>query len=192
MKKYENSPEDWEYPCAKTCEYCKQKVKVKTAKVIITTYQNLLYHYLLLGEHKKEKAFILQIFMPYILRPKNLLFCDEAHNIPNIVQNHFTPEFKLSQFEEIFLPIYEYCVENDLRKGALDTHNELTIVSDFYNENWYESTFNKFISILDKKCFKSYELLPILKNITQIIFVDLKLPNIKLGIILTKKLRTIK
>lgn len=188
MKKYENSPEDWEYPCAKTCEYCKQKVKVKTAKVIITTYQNLLYHYLLLGEHKKEKAFILQIFMPYILRPKNLLFCDEAHNIPNIVQNHFTPEFKLSQFEEIFLPIYEYCVENDLRTGALDTHNELTIVSDFYNENWYESTFNKFISILDKKCFKSYELLPILKKYHANYFCRFKAAQHKIGDYINEKI----
>lgn len=189
MKKYENSPEDWEYPCAKTCEYCKQKVKVKTAKVIITTYQNLLYHYLLLGEHKKEKAFILQIFMPYILRPKNLLFCDEAHNIPNIVQNHFTPEFKLSQFEEIFLPIYEYCVENDLRKGALDTHNELTIVSDFYimKIGTRAHSINLF-RFWTKKCFKSYELLPILKKYHSNYFCRFKAAQHKIGDYINEKI----
>lgn len=161
-KKYENSPNEWKFPCAKNCDYCKQKAKIKTANVVITTYQNLLYQYLLLGDNKATPSFILKNLMPFSLRPKQLLFCDEAHNIPAIIQNHFTPEFKESQLEEIFLPIYDYCHDNDINYSFVSTHECMQLIGGMYDREWYKNTFNKFLNILEKKCFKNYELLQIL------------------------------
>lgn len=69
------------FPCAKKCEYIIARKRAHNAHVIITTYQNYLYS-VATKEGQNNKA---------LKNTHEILFCDECHNIPNIVQGKFTP-----------------------------------------------------------------------------------------------------
>ena len=69
------------FPCAKKCEYIIARKRAYNAHVIITTYQNYLYS-VATKEGQNNKA---------LKNTHEILFCDECHNIPNIVQGKFTP-----------------------------------------------------------------------------------------------------
>ena len=69
------------FPCAKKCEYIIARKRASNAHVIITTYQNYLYS-VATEEGQNNKA---------LKNTHEILFCDECHNIPNIVQCKFTP-----------------------------------------------------------------------------------------------------
>lgn len=69
------------FPCAKKCEYIIARKRASNAHVIITTYQNYLYS-VATKEGQNNKA---------LKNTHEILFCDECHNISNIVQGKFTP-----------------------------------------------------------------------------------------------------
>lgn len=69
------------FPCAKKCEYIIARKRAYNAHVIITTYQNYLYS-VATKEGQNNKT---------LKNTHEILFCDECHNISNIVQGKFTP-----------------------------------------------------------------------------------------------------
>jgi Rad3-related DNA helicase len=100
------------FSCASRCKYVKDRKKAQMAKVTIMTYQ--LYHYQVNVNVKmagKDHA-------PFFMR--NILFCDECHNIPEIMKNNFAPEIKFADLAA-FKTIYNY-----KRKQQLDFLDELS------------------------------------------------------------------
>lgn len=169
-KEFKGREAETPYPCALKCEYCKQKVKIRTAKVVVTTYQNLLYCYLFWdldqfsGEARAENLKLAKITYPYNLRPKSLCFCDEAHNIPEIVQAHFTPQFKLSNFEN-HAELYNWARGRDLRASyghatwdSDDLRKEFPAQKDLYEK------YINFWEIISKKSIKHQELYGVLNK----------------------------
>ena len=90
------------YECAAFCPYVKARKKALRSKVVIMTYQ--LYHYMINIVNKLNSN---------VFKRKDIIFCDECHNIPSIVQNNFKPEIKLSDFNQ-FKQIYQYRKKPDL------------------------------------------------------------------------------
>lgn len=81
------------FNCAKTCKYVKARAKASVSKVVLMTYQ--LYHY----QQNVNKS-------PYFTE-RDIIFCDECHNIPDIVQSVCSPCIQKSNFER-YISLYEY------------------------------------------------------------------------------------
>lgn len=89
------------FECARNCEYILARKKAIQTKVTLLTYQ--LYHYQL------------NILKGVSFSPRDVIFCDECHNIPDITQNNCTPCIQESDFKH-YLKIWDWAYKenNDL------------------------------------------------------------------------------
>ena len=79
------------YPCALECEYVKQRKKAVKSPVTLMTYQLFLYSmYLNKKADHGQSAF----------KQRDIIFCDECHNIPDIIQSKFSPSLNPSTIEK--------------------------------------------------------------------------------------------
>jgi hypothetical protein len=79
------------YPCALECEYVKQRKKAVKSPVTLMTYQLFLYSmYLNKKSDHGQAAF----------KQRDIIFCDECHNIPDIIQSKFSPSLNPSTIEK--------------------------------------------------------------------------------------------
>lgn len=85
------------YPCAKDCEYVKARKKALNSKVVLMTYQLFLFtmYWAKRTNSQNDSHF----------KQKDIVFCDECHNIPDIVQNKFSPSLQPKDIED-FMDIY--------------------------------------------------------------------------------------
>ena len=67
------------------------------------TYQLYLYAINVLAEQVKQSGGDIDM----CFQPKDIIFCDECHNIPGIVQSNYTPEIK-KEDNIYFLALYDY------------------------------------------------------------------------------------
>ena len=84
---------DCGFSCADNCEYIQARKKAIASSVTLMTYQ--LYHYQL--NVVKTKTF----------EPRDVIFCDECHNIPDIMQSNCSPCIQKSDFEH-YSRIYDW------------------------------------------------------------------------------------
>lgn len=82
------------YDCAYTCEYVKARKKAIKAKVCIMTYQ--LFLFIMNNPMYNTNSMGGPIFAPH-----DVLFCDECHNIPEIVQLQYSPTIVKSHWEKL-------------------------------------------------------------------------------------------
>lgn len=109
------------FPCAKKCEYIIARKRARNAHVIITTYQNYLYS-VATKEGQNNKA---------LKNTHEILFCDECHNIPNIVQGKFTPTVSYDLLKHIE-HTYNFIINNKDVKFK-DYKGEITTFAILYN-----------------------------------------------------------
>ena len=83
------------YPCAKDCEYVKARKKALKSNVVLMTYQLFLFTMFWSKKTKSDSYF----------KTRDILFCDECHNIPDIIQNKFSPSMSPKEIEKL-LEIY--------------------------------------------------------------------------------------
>ncbi len=78
------------YPCAVDCEYVQARNLALKSPVTVLTYQLYLIHRnsIYLKFEGKAKAGS----TPEIFPERDLVICDEAHKIPDIIQSHFSPQ----------------------------------------------------------------------------------------------------
>ena len=84
------------YTCAYTCEYVQARKKAIKSKVCIMTYQLFLH---IVNNPNLKKIF----------KERSVVFCDECHNIPNIVQMQCAPTITthaLLKIEELYTFYY--------------------------------------------------------------------------------------
>lgn len=139
------------FGCARYCTYLTARKKAQNAKVTLMTYQ--LYFYMInIVKNQVEKA-------PFTNR--DVIFCDECHNIPSLVQSQYSPTIKLSDLDKL-INIYQYNMRlqgglfdneescprlpwnsiNDLRKQFVDLWDV------FSNEN-ESKDFNSIFEYID-------------------------------------------
>ena len=82
------------YECAKTCPYIKARKKAIKSKVCIMTYQ--LFMFIMNNPQFNTDSKGAPIFAE-----RDILFCDEAHNIPEIVQQQYCATVKLDDFDKL-------------------------------------------------------------------------------------------
>lgn len=76
------------YGCAKTCKYRVARELALKAPIVITTYTLFFIYRMLRAD---ISAGVKEVFY----KEKFLTICDEAHKLPEIVQNHFSPTIDL-------------------------------------------------------------------------------------------------
>lgn len=116
-----NTIEKYGYDCAYSCEYVKARKRAIKSKVCIMTYQLFLFV-------MNNPQFNSDSSGAPIFKERDVLFCDECHNIPNIVQMQYAPTITEDNFDKL-KTLFEYATkespelfdENDdtgERKGA--------------------------------------------------------------------------
>ena len=87
------------FGCARTCPYILARRKAQASKVTLMTYQ--LYFYMInVVKDKVEHP-------PFSNR--DVIFCDECHNIPSLIQSQCSPVIKASDLEKL-TALYNYNV----------------------------------------------------------------------------------
>ena len=85
------------FECAKYCTYIHARQKAQKSDVTLMTYQ--LYFYMInVVRMQQEKA-------PF--QQRDVIFCDECHNIPSLVQNQYSPTIRHSNIDKL-IELYKY------------------------------------------------------------------------------------
>lgn len=98
------------FSCAKYCHYIKERQKAQNSKVTLMTYQLYFYMINVVNNTIDDKH-----SAPF--KQRDIIFCDECHNIPSIIQSQCTPIIKFSDLNKL-IKIYEY--NNRLQGGLFD------------------------------------------------------------------------
>lgn len=100
------------FTCVERCVYMQQRFRAEKSDVTLMTYQLWLHHMNLVN----NKAGVEQSF------PKrDVIFCDECHNIPDLVQQFCAPMLKDQKDSRKILAILDYASENNIVVKGLDT-----------------------------------------------------------------------
>ena len=91
------------WSCAENCLYMKQRFRAEMSPVSLLTYQLWLYQMNLVN-HDDNTGFI----------PRKVIFCDECHNIPDIVQKYAQPTIDIVADRDKIKQILEYAFDNDI------------------------------------------------------------------------------
>lgn len=98
---------DWRhthgYECADTCIYMRQRFRAERTPVTLLTYQLWLYQ-MNLVEHDDKVGFL----------PRPVIFCDECHNIPDIVSLYAKPVINVDADRKRLRHIIRYAIKNDI------------------------------------------------------------------------------
>ncbi|WP_296864654.1 helicase C-terminal domain-containing protein [uncultured Methanobrevibacter sp.] len=105
------------YRCSEKCEYVLARKKAKESDVCLMTYQLFLYMLNVVGD--AETGF----------GGREVIFCDECHNIPDIVQAKYTPTIKEEDFKYLQL-LYE-AGKKELERQSVADESKFKIYQDF-------------------------------------------------------------
>lgn len=123
------------YPCAAKCEYVKARKKAVRSKVVLMTYQLFLYQ---INVVTKE----MDSHNSFTNRP--VIFCDECHNIPDIVSSKMQPSIQKSDFNKL-REIYNFIMNEKLTLFAdQTTTTDFSIDPDVFAQ--MESLFDDVMS----------------------------------------------
>lgn len=87
------------YDCARYCDYVRARHKAMYSGVTLMTYQ--LYFYMINVVNKKDS----DNQSPFSER--DVIFCDECHNIPKLIQSQYSPTIKFADLDKLLL-LYRY------------------------------------------------------------------------------------
>ena len=93
-----NTIEKFGYECAYTCPYIKARKKALKSKVCLMTYQLFIQMFKKINPTDNN---------PFQFKYRDVLFCDECHNIPSIVETRVHAHMKEKDLD-IILNIYDY------------------------------------------------------------------------------------
>ncbi len=95
------------YDCASRCKYLKERLKAIKSRVCIMTYQ--LFLFVMNNSTVNTDSQGNQIFKSH-----DVLFCDECHNVPEIVQLQYAASIQLSDIDKL------ECLFNGTTENNLD------------------------------------------------------------------------
>ena len=144
------------YDCARYCEYVKARHKAMVSGITLMTYQ--LYLYMINIVYKDSHG---QPPFP----ERDIIFCDECHNIPKLVQSQYSPTIKFADLDKLLL-LYRYnqkfymsdlfakeLFDNDKSLVGVERKEDADELTNL-NENWKdeECLVNDFDSIWKIMC----------------------------------------
>lgn len=108
------------YRCAEKCEYVQARKRAMNSEVCLMTYQLFLYTLNIVSkEDGGDTGF----------DGREVIFCDECHNIPDIVQSKYTPTIKEENFKYL-QAIYEFG-KKELERQSVANMSKFSIYTDY-------------------------------------------------------------
>ena len=142
---------EYGYDCAAKCEYVRARRAAIKAKVCIMTYQ--LFLFIMNNPNFNRDAKGMPIF-----RPHEVLFCDECHNIPSIVQLQYSPTVITEHFDKLVClyngttqPELSLFVSESIDYGNLGMDSEDTIQTVTHNNIYHN------LQELKEVCYKCWD-----------------------------------
>ena len=138
-----NTIEKFGYECAYTCPYVKARKLAVKSKVCLMTYQLFIQTFKMIDPDDNN---------PYQFKQRDVLFCDECHNIPNIVETRVHAHMKEKDLNTI-LSIYDYINKEFIQLNLFDDSRTFNEEYDLPNAlNWIkkykrQDLINKFNTI---------------------------------------------
>ena len=115
------------FSCAGTCEYIQARKKAMKSNVTLMTYQ--LYHYQL------------NIMKGATFPERDVIFCDECHNIPEIIQSNCTPCIQQSDFKH-YLRIWDWANQDNMDLTLFDEPRSHNLIVKFPKKKDFEDRLN--------------------------------------------------
>lgn len=131
------------WPCYKTCQYMLDRFRAEKTPVTLLTYQLWLHQVNLVKNTDPEQGFT----------ARRVIFCDECHNIPDIVSKFAQPQIAPKDREKLTI-IAEY----------LDKHN----IETPWVPSFFKSDIQKQIRKLDENSFRNKRLDRKILDITKV------------------------
>ena len=85
------------FECARECPYIQARKRAVNSKVTLLTYHLYQYH----------------LDRTQVFTPRDVIFCDECHNIPDIVQSNCTPLIQESD-QKYFLKMWDWAKKDSM------------------------------------------------------------------------------
>lgn len=124
------------FDCAYTCEYVLARKRAIRSSICVMTYQ--LYMFVMNNPQFNQDG-----HGNYIFKPHDVLFCDECHNVPSIVQLQYTPTIVEDHFDKL-LELYRYAYHNDDESLFDDTDDSEHLADDMIYKS--EAEFKKVLN----------------------------------------------
>jgi Rad3-related DNA helicase len=131
-------------PCAAQCDYLQRWRRAQESPHVIFNYA----YYLL----QMNYVYAMKMGQAAPFQPRQLIICDEAHNLPDVVEGHFacfidqSMPFKIREcqallaragiitpFDSLSMSYYSKLVENALRIPLSDTHKQYKSLCSLYS-----------------------------------------------------------
>ena len=91
------------YRCADNCLYMRHRFRAEKTPVTLLTYQLWLYQ-MNLVDHSDGQGFM----------KRDVIFCDECHNIPDIVEKYAQPVIDVHSDRQKIQDIVQYAIDNNV------------------------------------------------------------------------------
>ena len=119
------------YDCACTCEYVHKRKQAIEASVTLMTYQLFMYTRNVIGNSDGSNK--------NMWGDRHIIFCDECHNIPDVVQNQYSATITLKdieRLEQIYekLKTTELLLFDDLMNDTPSEQTQSAIYKEFSNK----------------------------------------------------------
>ena len=164
------------FSCVERCVYMQQRFRAEKSDVTLMTYQLWLHHMNLVN----NKEGVEQSF------PKrDVIFCDECHNIPDLVQQFCAPMLKDQKDSRKILSILDYAAENNIVVKGIgnvddsfknsaylfeDDHNSLDIhYNDVFNNDLIKERLDTVFDGLDLYSSDAAKILDLLMLLYQVL-----------------------
>ena len=131
----ENTAKKIGFSCANTCEYIQSRKKAIESKVTLMTYQ--LYHYQL------------NMLNGATFAPRDCIFCDECHNIPDIIQSNCSPSFQKADFK-YYLRVWDWAKKDNMDLTLFDEPRSHNLVNKFQKRKDLEDKLSWYYKELVK------------------------------------------
>ena len=131
-----NVREKYGFQCAETCQYVLQRKKAVKSKVCLMTYQLFIQTFKMINPDENN---------PYQFKYRDILFCDECHNIPSIVETRVHAHMKEKDLD-VLLSIYDYAKEKNQVFFKKEFDDD-PIYSDFFENTSRQDVINEFNEI---------------------------------------------
>ena len=121
------------FSCAKSCEYIIERIRACESPITLMTYHLYYFQMNICTQKTDSHGFPLPGAFGY----RDFIFCDECHNIPNIMQHRCQPTIKYEDFSRM-LRIFNYykSLKKDPSKIKILQKIDEKLISSLFKEYW--------------------------------------------------------
>lgn len=101
------------YECAETCQYVLDRRKAIASGVTLMTYHLFVTHLNMTNIRKDYKTEIGDNIKYVTFGPRDVVFCDECHNLPGIMQMYSNPVVSVAREMRYISTLASYYYDND-------------------------------------------------------------------------------